>query len=185
LDWGAFPPGFLYSPFTAVDEKIPLSMVQVNSKPQYLVFSSHSQLLLADSGSGSQKIGQFCCGKRKQPCQTRLWQVEIASNPVQSWPAARSLSSKQAYAPADPRTRRRTGAISNHACGSCGQLASVPGKKNGSAPLSTEPSIVLKANLKHPASAIRTSAHRHIVQRKRRPLPGGASFDSQNQESIA
>ena len=27
-----------YSPFTAADEKIPLSMVRVNNKPQHLVF---------------------------------------------------------------------------------------------------------------------------------------------------
>jgi hypothetical protein len=47
---GALPLGFLYSPFTAVDEKIPLSVGQVNSKPQYLVFSSHFQYPLAKLG---------------------------------------------------------------------------------------------------------------------------------------
>jgi len=31
-------PEFRYSPFTAADEKIPLSMVHVNYKPQHLVF---------------------------------------------------------------------------------------------------------------------------------------------------
>jgi hypothetical protein len=31
-------PAIIYSPITAADEKIPLSMVRVNSKPQYLVF---------------------------------------------------------------------------------------------------------------------------------------------------
>jgi hypothetical protein len=30
--------GFHYSLFTAADEKIPLSVVRVNTKPQYLVF---------------------------------------------------------------------------------------------------------------------------------------------------
>jgi hypothetical protein len=30
------------NPFTAADEKIPLSVVDVNNKPQYLVFSLHS-----------------------------------------------------------------------------------------------------------------------------------------------
>jgi hypothetical protein len=29
------------NPFTAADEKIPLSVVDVNNKPQYLVFSLH------------------------------------------------------------------------------------------------------------------------------------------------
>jgi len=32
------PPEIHYSPLTAADEKIPLSMVHVNNKPQYLVF---------------------------------------------------------------------------------------------------------------------------------------------------
>lgn len=31
-------PEIRYSPFTAADEKIPLSMVHVNNKPQHLVF---------------------------------------------------------------------------------------------------------------------------------------------------
>jgi hypothetical protein len=31
--------GFRYNPFTAADEKVPLSVVQVNNKPQYIVFS--------------------------------------------------------------------------------------------------------------------------------------------------
>jgi hypothetical protein len=31
--------GFVNSPFTAADEKIPLSMVRVKNKPQHLVFS--------------------------------------------------------------------------------------------------------------------------------------------------
>jgi hypothetical protein len=32
-----------YNPFTAADEKIPLSMEQVNNKPLHLVFCSHSR----------------------------------------------------------------------------------------------------------------------------------------------
>jgi len=32
------PPEIHYSPLTAADEKIPLSMVHVNNKPQHLVF---------------------------------------------------------------------------------------------------------------------------------------------------
>jgi hypothetical protein len=38
--------GFRYNPFTAADEKITLSVVHVNSKPQYLVFSLHSGTLV-------------------------------------------------------------------------------------------------------------------------------------------
>jgi hypothetical protein len=34
-------PGFQYSLFTAADEKIALSVVRVNTKPQYLVFGVH------------------------------------------------------------------------------------------------------------------------------------------------
>jgi hypothetical protein len=33
--------GLRYSLFTAADEKIPLSVVRVNTKPQYLVFGVH------------------------------------------------------------------------------------------------------------------------------------------------
>jgi hypothetical protein len=36
---GAFTLEFRYSPLIAADEKIPLSVVDVNKKPQYLVFS--------------------------------------------------------------------------------------------------------------------------------------------------
>ena len=71
------PPGFLYSPFTAADEKIPLSIGQVNSKPQYLVFSSHLQHPPA-------KPGQSACGKPEMPCRTRLSSDKTASNPVQT-----------------------------------------------------------------------------------------------------
>jgi hypothetical protein len=47
---------FRYNPFTAADEKIPLSMVHVNTKPQYLVFS----LRLPHPDS---KYGRFACGE--------------------------------------------------------------------------------------------------------------------------
>jgi hypothetical protein len=36
-----FTSGFHYSLFTAADEKIALSVVRVNRKPQYLVFGVH------------------------------------------------------------------------------------------------------------------------------------------------
>ena len=35
------PAGVLYNLFTAADEKIALSVVRVNKKPQYLVFPAH------------------------------------------------------------------------------------------------------------------------------------------------
>jgi hypothetical protein len=59
------PPGLLYSPFTAADEKIPLSIGQVNNKPQHLVFSSHLQHPFA-------KPGQLACGKRGSPDSARF-----------------------------------------------------------------------------------------------------------------
>jgi hypothetical protein len=40
-------PGYRYNLFNAADEKIPLSMVHVNKKPQHLVFSLHSRHLPA------------------------------------------------------------------------------------------------------------------------------------------
>jgi hypothetical protein len=76
LRWGVVPPGFLYSPFTAADEKIPLSMGQVNCKPQYLVFSSH----LLDELT---KHGDSRCGKRKFPSPVRLFSLRTARNLVQ------------------------------------------------------------------------------------------------------
>lgn len=76
LRWGVVPPGFLYSPFTAADEKIPLSIGQVNSKPQYLVFSSH----LLDELT---KHSDSRCGKRKFPTPERLFSLRIARNSVQ------------------------------------------------------------------------------------------------------
>jgi hypothetical protein len=53
---GVLTPVFRYNPVTAADEKIPLSMVHVNSKPQYLVFS----LCLPHPVS---KYARFACGE--------------------------------------------------------------------------------------------------------------------------
>jgi hypothetical protein len=53
---GVLAPVSRYNPFTAADEKIPLSMVHVNSKPQYLVFS----LCLPHPDS---KYAEFACGE--------------------------------------------------------------------------------------------------------------------------
>jgi hypothetical protein len=57
-------PVFLYSPLTAADEKIPLSVVRVNNKPQHLVFCWHFAHLLS-------KHRHLPVESRKRPCLTR------------------------------------------------------------------------------------------------------------------
>jgi hypothetical protein len=57
---GGLTPVFRYNPLTAADEKIPLSVVHVNSKPQYLVFC----LPLPHPVT---KYGQFACGELEEP----------------------------------------------------------------------------------------------------------------------
>jgi len=57
-------PVFLYSPLTAADEKIPLSVVRVNNKPQHLVFCWHFAHLL----SKHRHLPVESC---KRPCLTR------------------------------------------------------------------------------------------------------------------
>ena len=54
-------PEFRYNPFTAADEKIPLSMVHVNKKPQYLVFCLHFRHLPS-------KHGHLPVESSKDPC---------------------------------------------------------------------------------------------------------------------
>src|SRR5581483_172949 len=53
------------SPFNAVVEKIPLSVGQVNIKPQHLVFDSHF-------GHRVAKTSQIRCGKQESPHLTRV-----------------------------------------------------------------------------------------------------------------
>jgi len=69
-------PAFRYNPFTAADEKIPLSMVRVNPKPQYLVFCLHSPHL-------APKHRPFACGKRAFPYPARVSGLHFAPIPVQ------------------------------------------------------------------------------------------------------
>jgi hypothetical protein len=66
-DFGCFDPspaarhaGFVYSLFTAADEKIALSVVPVNTKPQYLVFDVHFP-------HPASKHGDFCVESSKRP----------------------------------------------------------------------------------------------------------------------
>jgi len=56
---------FRYNPITTADEKIPLSVVHVNKKPQYLVFRAHSGHLFA-------KHWQFPVESSEQPCAMRI-----------------------------------------------------------------------------------------------------------------
>jgi hypothetical protein len=68
--------GFRYNPFTAADEKVPLSVVQVNNKPQYLVFSLHSAHPLS-------KHGHLPVESSKEPSRTRISPVKIAPKSMQ------------------------------------------------------------------------------------------------------
>jgi hypothetical protein len=61
----------LNSPFTAADEKIPLSVVRVNSKPQYIVFCYRF-------GHQLSKPGHLPVESLKQPCAQRVCAVLFA-----------------------------------------------------------------------------------------------------------
>jgi hypothetical protein len=65
---------FRYSLVKVADEKIPLSVVQVNNKPQYLVFWSHSQHLVV-------KHGHLPVESSKCPCFARTWVSIFAQFP--------------------------------------------------------------------------------------------------------
>jgi hypothetical protein len=107
---GASPLGFLYCPFTAVDEKIPLSVGQVNCKPQYLVFSSHFQCRPAKSGADLKNAANFAVESPNGLAGRGSERSKTAQNPVHSQLISRCLSTKQAYAPQEERTRSKTGA---------------------------------------------------------------------------
>jgi hypothetical protein len=66
----------LYNLFTAADEKIALSVVRVNKKPQYLVFCCHFRHLLA-------KHRQLPVESSKRPCMARTSDVDSAPFSVQ------------------------------------------------------------------------------------------------------
>jgi len=73
LDFGNARRGSIldYSPITAADEKIPLSLVRVNIKPQYLVLSFHFE-------HPASKLGFLPVESPKSPCLTRGLDIEIA-----------------------------------------------------------------------------------------------------------
>jgi hypothetical protein len=141
LDGESFLPGFLYSPFTAADEKIPLSIGQVNCKPQYLVFSSHFQ-------HQSAKHSQLPCGKHDLPCRKRPFGVQNAPNPVQMRLSPRFPSTFQAYAPYTTPTRRRIGANTAWICANCGETGPIPG------PLELQENPLRRDALFNPCSAV-------------------------------
>jgi hypothetical protein len=66
-----FAPVLRYSPFKAADEKIPLSMVRVNNKPQHLVFCWYFAHLL----SKHRHLPVESC---KRPCLARTRTVSFA-----------------------------------------------------------------------------------------------------------
>jgi hypothetical protein len=53
-----------YSLFKAADEKVPLSVVRVNNKPQYLVFCSHSLNLPSKHGDLPVESSKYSCTER-------------------------------------------------------------------------------------------------------------------------
>ena len=74
---GVLTPVFRYNPFTAADEKIPLSMVHVNTKPQYLVFS----LCLPYPDS---KYTGFACGELAEAAPPADFRVPNATKARQT-----------------------------------------------------------------------------------------------------
>jgi hypothetical protein len=79
---GSFPAGrhagLRYNPFKAADEKIARSVVQVNLKPQYLVFCLHSRHLFS-------KQRGLAVESSKRPCRARTWRADFAPDLVQRW----------------------------------------------------------------------------------------------------
>jgi hypothetical protein len=73
--------GVRYNPFTAADEKIALSVVRVNNKPQYIVFYCRFRNLFS-------KQRHLPVESSKQPCAARASRLKFAPIPVQHpcWP---------------------------------------------------------------------------------------------------
>jgi len=86
--WRSKAPVFLYNPLTAADEKIPLSVVRVNNKPQHLVFCWHFAHLLS-------KHRHLPVESLKWPCLARCRAVCFAlksGQRVGPWPVPVPLS---------------------------------------------------------------------------------------------
>ena len=95
-----FHTGFRTKPFRAADEKIPLSVVLVKKKPQYLVFCYHSGHLLA-------KQRQLPVESCKRPCGARITAACSASNPVQAQVSRPVPVTKTSLALAGARSKTR------------------------------------------------------------------------------
>src|SRR5580692_3605187 len=74
---GVLTPVFRNNPLTAADEKIPLSMVHVNSKPQYLVFSLRLPHPLS-------KYAHFACGQLTEAASRAGFAPSHAADSVQT-----------------------------------------------------------------------------------------------------
>ena len=100
---------FRYSPFTAADEKIPLSMVHVNRKPQYLVFCLRSLHLPAKHGQLPVESSRIPRRTRASTPQTRPLFDASQAFPVSSAPlstrAQPSPFPKTSLAPLIPRRK--------------------------------------------------------------------------------
>jgi hypothetical protein len=80
-----------YNPLTAADEKIPLPVVHVKNKPQYLVFRCHSLHRFA-------KHGHLPVESSKQPSLARARRI-FASKIVQTSPLPQSSSGPPVFQP--------------------------------------------------------------------------------------
>ena len=98
-----------HNPITAADEKIALSVVHVNKKPQYLVFSAHTGHLVA-------KHWQLSVESSKQPGAVRIRGHHSAPISVQPEVYAPYSTLFQAYASPEMRTRRRNSAVLRRSC---------------------------------------------------------------------
>jgi len=108
-------PLFRYSSFTAADEKIPLSMVRVNNKPQHLVFCSHFMHLFS-------KHCDLSVESFKSPCPARVLSVKLLRIRRQH-PLSHYIT---AYSQANSATRRRNGAVHSANLCRCGQSGHNP-----------------------------------------------------------
>jgi hypothetical protein len=94
-----------YNPLTAADEKIPLSVVLVNKKPQHIVFC----LFL---GHPLSKHWQIACGKLQAALRDAALRLfAVASNSVQVSLAGGLPTTLPSLALAGAEARRRNGAL--------------------------------------------------------------------------
>jgi hypothetical protein len=95
-----FHAGKHYNPLTAADDKVTLSVVLVNKKPQYLVFCYHSAHPLP-------KQRQLPVESCKQPCGRRVCDLQIVPNPVHLQLFRPSPATKKSLVLAGARGKRQ------------------------------------------------------------------------------